>query len=268
MERDVEIVKNYYGASVEREWLRLERHPMEFRITTAYLDRYLKPGERVLDIGGGPGRYSLYLAGRGCGVTLLDLSPENTAFAAQKAEELGLPLRTVTGDAREADRLLKKPFDHVLLMGPLYHLLEERDRVRAVEAALALLRPGGLLFASFINLSSGMVYAMKEDPGCVLWQSECEYLSCFLQGRSFAGDGFTRAFFAPPREVRPFFSRFPLEEKHLFGQEGLCSPCEDRLVSQPREVQDQWVKLSLQVCEREEYFAFSEHLMFVGQKRE
>ena len=141
---------------------------------------------------------------------------------------------------------IRDSFDHVLLMGPLYHLLAERDRVRAVEAALALLRPGGLLFASFSNLSSGMVYAMKEDPGCVLWQSECEYLSCFLQGRSFAGDGFTRAFFAPPREVRPFFSRFPLEEKHLFGQEGLCSPCEDRLVSQPREVQDQWVKLSLQ----------------------
>ena len=83
----VKLVQNYYDADVEKEWERLEKHPFEFALTCRFLDRYLHPGDRVLDIGGGPGRYSLYLAKRGCQVTLLDLSAENVEFARRKARE-------------------------------------------------------------------------------------------------------------------------------------------------------------------------------------
>ncbi|MCM3741243.1 hypothetical protein M3210_13285 [Oceanobacillus luteolus] len=70
---NIEIVKKFYDETVDYEWERLERHKVEFELTKRYLNRYIKPGDKVLDLGGGPGRYSLYLAELGCAVTLADL---------------------------------------------------------------------------------------------------------------------------------------------------------------------------------------------------
>ena len=61
MDETTEIIKNYYDASVEGEWNRIANR-LEFFLTCRILDRYIKPGHTVLDIDGGPGRYSLWLA--------------------------------------------------------------------------------------------------------------------------------------------------------------------------------------------------------------
>lgn len=78
---DRDIVKDYYDSAPEAEWARLERNPWEFEINCVYLDGYIRPGERVLDLGGGPGRYSIHLAKRGANVTLVDLSDGNVTLA-------------------------------------------------------------------------------------------------------------------------------------------------------------------------------------------
>ena len=70
---DREQIKAYYDTSPETEWARLEQNPWEFEINCRYIDRYVQPGQSVLDLGGGPGRYSIHLAERGCAVTLADL---------------------------------------------------------------------------------------------------------------------------------------------------------------------------------------------------
>jgi S-adenosylmethionine-dependent methyltransferase len=263
----VEVVRRYYDAVVEKEWERIDGRP-EFLLTCRFLDRYIQPGDRVLDIGGGPGRYALRLAQRGCDVTLLDLSTENVRFAQAKAAETSLPIKAVEGDARTADAVVEGPFDHVLLMGPLYHLLEEKDRVQAVNAALRLLKPGGLLFATFINLYAGLIYAMKLEPSCIADQSEASlaYLQSVLDGRSHAGALFTQAFFIRPAEVLPFMARFPLEKLHLFGQEGIFTFCESNVMAQPRELIDAWLELSEKISGREELLSWAEHLMYVGRR--
>ena len=61
-----EAVRACYDNSVENEWLRLQRHIVEFEINKRYMERYIRKGDSILDIGGGPGRYSLHLAKRGC----------------------------------------------------------------------------------------------------------------------------------------------------------------------------------------------------------
>ena len=71
----------------------MERHPVEFAINKHYIDMYIQPGMRELDVGGGPGRYSLHLAERGCDVTLVDLSAGNVEFARNEAQRQGLRLR-------------------------------------------------------------------------------------------------------------------------------------------------------------------------------
>ena len=157
MDETTKIIREYYDSNVEVEWNRIADRP-EFLLTCRMLDRYIKPGDTVCDIGGGPGRYSLHLAERGCEVTLIDLSAENVKFAAERAALQGLSIQRMVGDAREVDRISRETYDHVLLMGPMYHLLEEEERVKAVHAALNLLKPGGILFVSFINMFAGMIY--------------------------------------------------------------------------------------------------------------
>ncbi|MBN1777376.1 MAG: methyltransferase domain-containing protein [Clostridiales bacterium] len=265
---NTEAIRGFYDTQVENEWKRIDGRP-EFIVTCRFLDRYIRPGNRVLDIGGGPGRYALYLAEKGCEVTLLDLSPANVRFAADKATEQGLKLCAVEGDARTADETMQGTFDHVLLMGPLYHLQTEEDRIRAVNASLRLLKPGGLFYASFINLYSGLIYAMKHEPECVLDQDKetLAYLRAILNDDSFTGHLFTHAFFVKPSEILPFMARFPLDKLHFFAQEGVTAPCELTIMAQPKAVVDAWLDLSETLSEREELHPMAEHLMYIGRKR-
>ena len=99
------IVQQFYDGAVQKEWTRIENRP-EFLLTIRFIDRYIKPGDTVLDIGGGPGRYSLYLAEKGCNVTLFDLSFANVDFAQNKANELSLSLTAIQGDACYVDAVL------------------------------------------------------------------------------------------------------------------------------------------------------------------
>ncbi|MHB1150957.1 MAG: class I SAM-dependent methyltransferase [Eubacteriales bacterium] len=263
----VKTVKEYYDRCSEVEWNRIAGRP-EFFLTTRFIDRYIKPGDRVLDIGGGPGRYSLYLAKRGCDVTLFDLSDANIEFAKRKAAEQGVIIKTVCGDARMADRLLNEQYDHVLLMGPMYHLLEETDRITAVHSALKLLKVNGVLFISFINMIAGMIYAMKCQPDIIgnPIEKELEFYNAFINNKSFAGEAFTQAYFAKQDEILPFMEQFPLEKLHFIGQESITSPCENNIMSQTQEIVVSWLDFCEKICEREDLLSWSEHLMYIGRK--
>ena len=85
--------RRYYDLQPEREWARLERHRTEFAVTMRALAAYLpRPPARVLDCGGGPGRYAIELARRGYQVTLFDLSSACLKLAETKAAEAGVAL--------------------------------------------------------------------------------------------------------------------------------------------------------------------------------
>lgn len=263
----IEEVRDYYNSNVQDEWERLEQHPYEFRIQRHFMDRYIKPGDKVLDVGGGPGRYSLYFAQKGCDVTLVDLSDGNVAFATQKAAERGLPLRAVQGDARDLDRLLSgQTFDYVLLMGPLYHLPKDSDRRQAVGGCLNALKPDGIFFASFISAVADMIYLLREHPG-MIGTGEFKDLTYFIEDRPFVGTGFTEERFERIRDVVPFMEECGLEKLHLLGSEGILAPFRHQLLNQPPEVLDRWIELAVKVCEREELLVYSEHLLYIGRKK-
>lgn len=262
----IKIVKEFYDSNFATEWDRIANRP-EFLLTTRFINRYVQSGAKVLDIGGGPGRYSLYLAKKGCDVTLFDLSDGNVNFAMEKAKEQKLSINTIVGDARYADALTDEKYDHVLLMGPMYHLLEEKDRVKAVNSALNLLKPNGVIFISFINMFAGMIYAMKFQPDIIADPIEKAFHDAFLDNQSFSGDAFTKAYFAKQDEILPFMSQFPLEKLHFIGQEGITCACEDNIMSQPKEIVDLWLDLCEKTCEREDLLSWSEHLMYIGRKK-
>ena len=251
MDETIKIIRDFYDSAVQGEWNRIANRP-EFLLTCRMFGRYIKPGDKVLDIGGGPGRYTLWLAEKGCDVTLLDLSDANIAFAKERAAERGLTIQAFSGDARVADTFVRGQFDHVLLMGPMYHLLEEADRIMAVNAALSLLKSCGTIYVSFINLFAGIIYYMKNAPDALTWENEAVYLDKVFAQENYAGDAFTKALFMEQGKIMPFMAQFPLEKLHLFGQESVTSPCEGNIMSQPPEIIEAWLDLCERLWERED----------------
>jgi SAM-dependent methyltransferase len=137
---------------------------LELLRTQELLERHLPaPPARVLDVGGGPGAYAVWLAGLGYDVELVD--PVELHLEQARAAGVAQLRR---GDARAL------PFDDasadvVLELGPLYHLHEGADRARVLAEALRVLRPGGLVAAASISRYAsaidGLFKNLYAEPG-------------------------------------------------------------------------------------------------------
>lgn len=157
-------------------------------------------------------------------------------------------------------------FDHVLLMGPLYHLLEAHERETAMCAALSRLKPGGTIAVSFIGSYSGMLYAMRALLKVILRAKEQEYFESLVQGQAFAGTGFTDVYFERHQRVLPFMGKFQLETLHFLSSESFFAPCSDRLYAQSEETYQAWLRFGIRLCELPDALPFAEHLLYIGRK--
>jgi SAM-dependent methyltransferase len=143
-------LREHYARGEERGRLAAGHGRLEFaRTTEIILWRLPAAPALVADIGGGPGRYALWLAGLGYRVEHRDLVPLHVSQLAQDASGIAR-LRTAVGDARDLD-LADASVDAVLLLGPLYHLRRRAERVRALGEARRVVRPGGPVFAAAIS---------------------------------------------------------------------------------------------------------------------
>lgn len=141
---------------------------VEFERTKEIIGRHLQaPPARVADIGGGPGRYAVWLAARGYEVVHRDVVPLHVDQARAAARGAGVTVDAAVGDARQLD-LPDASVDSVLLLGPLYHLNARADRVRCLEEARRVLKPRGLAFVAAISrwaprLHAEMVSALYRE---------------------------------------------------------------------------------------------------------
>jgi SAM-dependent methyltransferase len=117
--------------------------------TLEVLVEHLPPAPAVVaDIGGGPGRYTVWLAGQGYAVHHRDLVPLHVEQL-RRAGVVG-SVDTAVADARSLD-LPDDSVDAVLLLGPLYHLAARQDRVQALAEARRVGRPGAPVVAAVIS---------------------------------------------------------------------------------------------------------------------
>lgn len=141
----------YYAAGVERERLLGGAGQFEFLRTQEIVERWLpRPPAVVADVGGGPGRYAVWLAEKGYRVHLRDLVPLHVKQARELAAATGVEIDASVGDALDLG-LPAASADIVLLLGPLYHLTARRERVRALAEAARVVRPGGYVLAAAIS---------------------------------------------------------------------------------------------------------------------
>lgn len=158
MDKRTEIVESFYGDGREEDRLTRSRHgQMEYLTTLSCIDRYAPEPCDVLELGAGAGAYSLTLAREGYGVTALELVDKNVEMLRRKAE--GVPTLTVLqGDALDLSRFGDDSFDLTLCLGPLYHIYDRGDMDRALDEAIRVTRPGGVLLAAFLSVHA-ILYA-------------------------------------------------------------------------------------------------------------
>jgi len=275
---NLEKVRTYYDRTVAQEWGRLDRHRTEFAVTmravTDALATHLPAPRplRVLDAGGGPGRYSLALAEAGHEVTLLDLSPANVEHAREVSR--GRLAGYHCGSATDLAAFADETFHAVLLLGPLYHLLEETERLRAVSEALRVLVPGGLLFAAFINVFAPIRDSAKYSPteAPLFHPTPDALLAWMADGRWRAGPAspFTDAWFVHPAAVAPFMEKAgegALETLSLLAAEGVVSFIEEKLNELEGPVWDYWVEVNYRLAGDPSILGAAEHLLYVGRRR-
>lgn len=167
-----DYVKKYYDNNVRNEWKRLEDPygKIEFLSTMYIIKKYFPIKGKILDIGCGPGRYSIELLKNGFNVTLMDLSSKNLFFAKSKIESLGLCAENyICGDANYLNTEENDKYDCVLLMGPMYHIISRDSRINVLKQCRRILKNEGIILISYINfigvLREGMnkPYAKFED---------------------------------------------------------------------------------------------------------
>lgn len=209
----------YYERGGERDrLLRNARGRLEFARMQDLLRRLL-PGEGldVLDVGGATGIHAKWLAEDGHRVTLVDPVESHVAVAA------ALPgVTAVVGDARELP-CADASFDAVLLMGPLYHLTDRTERVRAVAEARRCARPGGLVAAVTINRSAGWNDWLTFEADDVERKiAPEESLRILREGelRYFDRDMFTTAYLHHPSEVAAEFAEAGLGGPAQYAVQG------------------------------------------------
>ena len=266
-----EHVEGLYDGDPIYEWERLDRHRTEFAVSLRALRQHLPPPPaRVLDCGGGPGRFSIELARMGYEVTLFDLSAENLRLASAKAADAGVTIaRYEHGTATDLSRFPDETFDAVALMGPLYHLLENENRQRALLETRRVLKAGGVLFAAFITRYAPVRYTAAHDMAT--WPADrSEELESILERgmqlpQGDPGSTFVACFYHPG-EVAPLLCGAGFEMVSLLGVEGLVSMIEDSVNVLQGEAWEAWEEINYRVAADPSIHGGVEHLLAVAVK--
>ena len=266
---DVTDIAAYYNGDPEGEHNRLERHQLEYELTWRHLDHYLPSQGSILEVGAGTGRYTLELAKRGYRLTAVDLSAALVEKCRNNLVDEGLASRVqlVVADARDLSPVTQKGYDAVLLMGPLYHLVEEADRKLALQEAFDRLRPGGLIFSSFISRFGILGDLLKNIPGWI--EDQADVRSLLASGKRPEGRprGGFRGYFVNIAEIAPLHEALGFETLTVVGVEPAISADDESYNQLQGKLRQLWLDLLYEVSTEASILAASRHLLYIGKKK-
>ena len=227
---------------------------VEFLTTVRYIEKYLTPGERILDVGAGTGAYSLYFARKGYRVSALELADTNiAAFRAKLNGEETIDL--VQGNALDLSRYESASFDVVLLFGPLYHLHSEEDQLQCITEAKRVCKPDGKIFFAFIS-NDMVILTMQQLHSDYLLSGDYDKETFQLEDFPFV--------FHTVSHCRQLLEKSGVQICHEVASDGASELLKDLVNSMDEATYRQYLRYHFYICEKPEFLGMSNHLLFVG----
>jgi len=272
-EQSKRSIEQYYAEYPEHERLSSARGQLEFERTKRIVQRFLPtPPAIVADVGGGTGPYSFWLASLGYEIHLIEPSIRLVEICRNRMQSnpsQAMPRTVEVGDARSL-WLADASSDAVLMFGPLYHLTERDDRIRALRESHRVLKSGGYAFAATITRVASFIDALCHglfDDHAFLSIVEADIGTGQHRNPTNEILYFTDAFFHRRDEIRVEMESAGFEVVAQLPIEGLGTLAQDfdSLWSDPRK-RSSLLEFLARIEGMEEVNGASAHYVSVGMK--
>jgi len=257
-----------YYSNYDEDGRLLSRHnSVEFLTTMRYIEKYLKPGDRILEIGAATGRYSHTIARKGYCVDAVELVEHNIEIFRKNTE----PDEKVTitqANAMDLSGFTDNTYDITLILGPLYHLYNKQDKQKALGEAIRVTKPGGIIYAAHIISDSCIMHT-----GFMTNRIDvADYIKKgHIDPETFEASSGPELIFEIVRKehVDDLISTLPVSRLHYVAVDGYAGYVESMREALEKMEEEQF-KLYLQyhfaTCEREDLLGVTTHSLDVLRK--
>ena len=259
-----QYLNDFYNHYNEDSRLLFQHGSVEFLTTMRYIEKYLKHGDKVLEIGAGTGRYSHALARRGHPVDAVELVAHNIEVFRQNTRP-GESVTIAQGNALDLSAFADNAYDVTLLLGPLYHLYTQDDKRRALREAIRVTKPGGVVFAAYV-ISDGCLLDEGFRRGNI---SVAEYLrDGRLDARTVAASSQPKDLFELVRkeDVDELMSVFPVTRLHYVASDGCALLLRDEIDAMDADAFALYLKYHFATCERADLAGITSHAVDIFRK--
>ncbi|MCM1023135.1 MAG: class I SAM-dependent methyltransferase [Prevotella sp.] len=237
---------------------------VEFLTTMRYIEKYIREGDRVLEIGAATGRYSHTLARQGYTVDAVELVEHNIEVFRKNT----LPDEKITvtqGNALDLSSFPDNTYDITLLLGPLYHLYNDEDKRQALSEAIRVTKRGGTVFAAYV-ISDGCLVNEGFRQGSF---SVAEYIkNGLIDPETFAAISEPKDLFELVRkeDIDRLMSAFPTTRLHYVASDGCALLIGGEIDKMDNDTFELFLKYHFATCERQDLVGITSHSLDIFRK--
>lgn len=254
---------NQYYEGYDEDGRLLSRYgQVEFETTMRYIRRYLAEGARIIEIGAGTGRYSHALAREGYAVDAVELVQHNIdQFVVNTAEGENITIRQ--GSACDLSAFANDTYDVTLLLGPMYHLFTEAEKVQALSEAIRVTKKGGVIFVAYCMADASILQFgfMKGNVHALLAKG-------LLDPVTFRASSTPAELFELHRaeDIAALRSRFDVEPLHFVAAGGYANHMRETVAGMDDATFDLYLRYHFTTCERADMIGLSHHTLDIFRK--